>query len=813
MGKDEKFVYTTCMGGGCHEFCCLKTFVADGRITRTEKAVLTGPEADRFECCQKGMDYGRFAGNPNRLLYPQRRVGERGEGRFERISWDEAFDEIGAKLCEIRDAHGPQSVLFSSNVAGYPLGSTGALYPAIQMRFVHAFDASQSMMTAVDGSFFGAQAIDLGDVFAYGESDPRLLEKAKHILIWGSNPIGNTRAGVTTRSIIEAKEANGATITHVGLFYNSTAAKSDRFVPIRRGTNAALALSMAREIIERGAQDDAYLLTHTVAPLLVRADTGRFLRMSDISPEGPEALYVALSEGAPVPVAPHSHDTSACELDAETELNGIACKTAFRMLREHLAQWTFERQEGVTGVPADVARAMTDEYLAAKPANIYLEEAMRYANAVQSYRAVELLAYLSGNIGVEGGGVTITGMGGGHPSGLNDAAVAIPEGLENMKGHQVFSEDVFDLDRDDYPFKAYFGMMGNPVHSNPGRGRVWEKFFDKMELVVVCDIFMSDTAKFADYLLPDTCTFERYELAPQGNHIILMEPAVERAGEVKSGTEILTGIAQRVGLGHLFELTDKEWLITRLMTNDPGYANVQPPITFERLGEEKMVRLAVPETLYDPMATDDFRTPSGRIEFYSEDYAEIGYAMAKLDPTLVDRMSDEDKAAYPLHLFVGRPRVMMQTQPFNVMEDLVELQGREPWMLMNPREAEARGVRDGDKVEAYNANGNAVMRARVSRACPPGVAQMWLSYRAEEYEQGGPTFMMETVGTYKTVDDFARRWREVQIARRGLAPGEKPSFEALMMGRAPETMNFDRSFCGNYDIIWDNCCNVRKAQA
>ena len=100
------------------------------------------------------------------------------------------------------------------------------------------------------------------------------------------------------------------------------------------------------------------------------------------------------------------------------EIEGIVCKPAFQMLIDHLEEWTFERQEELTDVPAEVASALVDEYLAATPANIYLEEGLRYQNALQSYRAIELLAYLSGNIGKEGGGVTLIGMGNGHPTGL-----------------------------------------------------------------------------------------------------------------------------------------------------------------------------------------------------------------------------------------------------------------------------------------------------------------------------------------------------------------------------------------------------------
>lgn len=810
---EERFTYNTCMGGGCHEFCCLKTITRDGKIVRTEKAILTGPESDRFECCQKGMEYARFADHPDRLCYPMKRTGERGEGKFERISWDQALSEIGTKVNELRERYGSRSILFTINTAGYPAGSS-SLLPPILMRFIHSFDASASCMTSVDQSFFGAQAIDLGDVFAYGMSDPRLIAKSKHIIIWASNPVGNTRAAVTTRAILDAREA-GATITTIGLFYNSTAAKSDRFVPIRRGTDTALALSMAREIIKRGACDFDYLGKCTVAPFLVRTDTGAFLRGCDVSAEGDPANYVMVSNGVPTEVSPHAHwDVEGIQFEGAIEIEGIVCKPAFQMLIDHLEEWTFERQEELTDVPAEVASALVDEYLAATPANIYLEEGLRYQNALQSYRAIELLAYLTGNIGKEGGGVTLIGMGNGHPTGLNEAPVAFPEGLENAKGNYVYPEDLYEeMSKDDPCYKAYFNLMGNPVHSNPGRNGIWKDFFDKMELVVVHDVFMSDTGKFADYLLPDTCTLERYELLPQGNHIILNEPAVERGEEVRTGSEFISALAQQVGLGNLFDKSDVEWMQVRLQTQDPAFTNVEPPITWERLKDEKLIRLAVPDTLYDPLATEDFMTASGRIEFYSEDYASVGMPMATWSPCLIDQLSAEDSARYPMHLFVGRPRLFMQTQPFNVIEDLIELHGKEPWMWLNAADAQLRGIQDGDMVEVYNDRGKAVLVAHLSSGCPKGVAYMWLNYRYDDYEEGGPTELMSTCGIYDTMDAFGKHWRLTQQRNRGLAPGEMPSFQAMMEGRMPTTMNWNVSFAGNYDIIWDNYCNVCKAEA
>jgi len=114
MSVEEEFVYTACMGTGCHEGCFLKTFVENGKVARTEQGILGPPEGLRYGICQKGIEYARFPYLPTRLLHPLKRVGERGEGKFREISWDQAMQEIGAKLRGIRDKYGSESVVVNT---------------------------------------------------------------------------------------------------------------------------------------------------------------------------------------------------------------------------------------------------------------------------------------------------------------------------------------------------------------------------------------------------------------------------------------------------------------------------------------------------------------------------------------------------------------------------------------------------------------------------------------------------------------------------------------------------------------------------
>ena len=213
------------------------------------------------------------------------------------------------------------------------------------------------------------------------------------------------------------------------------------------------------------------------------------------------------------------------------------------------------------------------------------------------------------------------------------------------------------------------------------------------------------------------------------------------------------------------------------------------------------MRLNVPTGPYDPFESVGFLTPSGQFEFYCEDLTEADEAMAKWVPPLINTPK---RGEYPLHLIVARHRVFMQTQ-FTDFPDLREVAGKEPWMQINPVDAASRGISDSDMVEVYNDRGKLKVKARLSQVVPPGVVQMWFGYRAGEYLEGAPTLLQVPLGTAETQDAAARRWLEVVKQRWLPLPGELPSWE-----RWPYTINGEWIIAGNWDVIWDNYCQVRN---
>jgi anaerobic selenocysteine-containing dehydrogenase len=789
MNVKETFVYTACPGWGDHEYCAIKTIVKDGKIVRTEKPDYTGPEAKEGFICQKGITSGRHPYLPGRLLHPLKRVGERGEGKWQQISWEQALDEIGAKLVEIRDKYGPESLALWNVAASNP-PSVG-LANLLAIRFGGLWGAVDSLQAyGLDNGPMYSSFFELGTALGYMTTDPNVLDYSKYIIVWGANPLENQQR---IAKHLAAAQDRGVKVVDIGLVFDATAGKADWFIPVKPGSDAALALSMAYLIVEQELYDQDFLVKYTVAPFLVRAENGKFVRDAD-------GNYIAWDKAAnrPVSIEPKAENPpTQLSLKGEFSVDGVACKPAFQLLIEHLHDYTPEKQEAITGVAPETVRKLTQEYAGNKPAMMLGALGMRYQNQGESYRALFLLSVLTGNIGVLGGGATCELMPSGYPIILNDFPIMFPNGLEADKTKYVRQDDFFEQVKTGkpYPIKAFFKANGNPVHNCPNRSRWIEETFPQMDLIVEFDIWMTDTGEYADYVLPDCTSFERAEIIASAcyNHIVLQEPAIKPLGEARDPAFLWREIAKRVGLGEYFDKTTEEWLEIRLQPTYPMIADIQPPLTMERLKKEKLVRAAVPETPYDPYASRKFPTESGRIEFYVERLADLDGAFAKYRPTL-EVPDGVRESPYTYHFFSGRQRFFMQSL-FTDDPWMVKLSGGEPAARMNPVDAAKEGLKDGDVIECFNQRGKVRAALRLDEAIPPGTVQVWFGWRQRQFEEGTYAELLVPLGGPETKNDLSERWWQVVEQE-----GKVGSFFA----------GGESALAGAWDTIWDCACDVRK---
>jgi molybdopterin-containing oxidoreductase family molybdopterin binding subunit len=794
--SEEKFVYTACPGWGDHDYCAIKTIVKDGKIVRTEKPCYTGADFAEGHICQKGLTAGRQPYNPNRLLYPlKRKEGTpRGGGEWERISWDQALDEIAAKLLDIREKYGPQSVVVWNLAASTP-PNVGIL-TQLPHRFISLWGATDPLLSqALDNGPLYTQFYNFGPSgLVYFMIDPRNFDSSDYILVWGADPIANQMR--VAKHLVEAK-MNGAKITDIGVIFDATAGWCDDFVGVAPGSDGYLALAMANHIVKTNQYDEAFLTTNTTATYLIRCDDGMYYHDAN----GDFAVWDEAA-GAAVPVAPAHGEIKATKpaLLGQYRVGDVDCKPAFQLLVESLEEFAPEQAEKIVHIPASEVTRLADEYAAAKNAYIIGALGLRYVNQGETYRSFYILGFLTGNVGHPGAGVTAELLPSGYPISLNTSCIARPLGREGNKAHCVRMPDFFEeVKAADQPYHAFIKTAGNPVHNNPTRAR-WENLFDKMDLVVDIDVWMTDTSELADYVLPDCMPFERYDIInmPTYNHVVLQEPAIEPQGEARDAAYLWRELGKRLGMGEWFDKSMEEWIEMTLDTDYPLIANIDPPVTLERLKKEKVIRsLAPADPPFDPTAGMVFATKSGRIEFYNEQLKHLGFELPRYIPPIESPVIDNNNKEYPYQLFTGRQRFFMQSMftddPINV-----ELSGGEPATRINPADAEREGLKDGDKVEVYNQRGHVVTKLCLDEAVPSGTIHVWFGWRRRHFEDGMYNEMLIPLGDISTIDAVANQWWNDLVDSLG--------------GYADTGTNFELILSGAWDHMWDCACAIRKAE-
>lgn len=629
----------------CPDACGMLAWVRDGQIVR----VSGDPDhpVTRGAICGKATRYAERVYSPDRVLYPQRRVGLKGEAHFERISWDEALDHVAERFHAVIREHGAEAILPYSFAGTMGITSIGSM----DRRLFHRLGASQLARTVC--SIAGNVGYDY-TIGGKRGTDPETTSRARYIIAWGSN-----LASVNMHQMTYVRQAQraGATFVHIDVQRNRTTAFADRFVQLRPGTDAALALGMMHVILRDGLHDAEYVRQHTVG---------------------------------------------------------------FEALAERVRAYPPERVERISDVPAEVVETLAREYATTRPAFI------RIGNGLQHHdnggMAVRTIACLPGLVGawrdVGGGAVKSNG---GYAA-MNDAALMRPDLLAgraprtinmNQLGHAL-------TELDDPPVKAMVVYNTNPAIVAPDQTRVLAGLAREDLFTVVHEQLMTDTARYADILLPATTHFEQTDLYSSYWHLYLAlaEPAVAPLGEAKPNVEFFALLAQRLGFDDACFQDDVETLIGQALENpsNPFLAG----ITLERLKEGGPVRLNVEEP-HPAFADGHFPTPSGKIELYSERMARDGFDPLPTHTPLLEGGDGEQPPTgpYPL-LFVTPPNHFFLNSTYANMPSNIRSEER-PRLEIHPEDARARDILDGDAVRVFNARGAVQLEASLTEDVRPGV--------------------------------------------------------------------------------------------
>lgn len=788
MAHDESFVYTACPGWGDHDYCTIKTVVKDGKIERTERVIYSDPEKTEGHICQKGCLAARMPYDPSRVMYPMKRKGERGSGQWERISWDQALDEIADKLKAIEKEHGPESIALWNFAAGVP--PSAGFETLMPGRFANLMGLTYPMASvSLDNGPFYAEFYATNGAYPHIIVDPRTMIGTDLIYIWGCNPIENQMR--IAKSLVRARE-QGAKIVDIGLVFDGTAGWADEFYPARPGSDGHLAMAFADYILAHDLEDKAYLVEKTNAAYLVDVETGLLARDED----GKYLVFDNAAGAVAFVDAPKgAYPSDDIALLGSFEHEGRVLKTALQILKDVAAEYNAEKVADEVGLPAETITALAKQWAEADTAFIASGYGLRYYNANETYRIFNMLGMLTGRLGKKHCGIIEGLQTQCFPVVLNDGSVSMPLGADNLKAKCMRQADWFsEADSPDSPYKALIVAEGNPVHQQPDRNR-WLRIVENMDLVVDIDVWLTDTGEIADYVLPDCMSFERQDIVMAAcyNHVILQEPAIEPVADAKDPVELWSELGRRMGFGEYFDKTNDEWCAIRLNTPEPLKDPDGEPITWERLKKEKMIRTNAPaDVYYDGWALDGgkWATDTGRIEIYAERLRDFGLAVTHPRDTLAIGKSDE----YPFQLFSGRQRFFMQSSftddPINV-----ELSGGSPSTRLNPKDARMLGLADGDKVEVYNEMGHVVTRLDVDECVPPGTVHVWFGWRRRQFEEGTYAECVQTYATPKTTQALENKWADDWVAA-------GRSFNMFLDPIAAEI--------ASSDCYWDSWCNIRK---
>lgn len=604
--------------------------------------------------CAKVRPYLDHVYHPDRLLHPMRRVGPKGSGQWERISWAEAIAEIGQQWRAIIAQYGAEAIL--------PYSYSGTL-GLVQMtvsstRFWNRLGASRLARSICGAAAEYAVNMTLGVRQSPAYQD---VTHSKLVIVWGHNPVTTSPHFMPH---LRQAQRNGCKLIVIDPRRTRTARGADQHIAPIPGTDGALALGLAHVIVNENLHDETWLQQYTVG--------------------WPE-------------------------------------------LQARLAEYPPSRVAEITGVAVDTIIQLAHEYGTMQPALIKIADGLqRNRHGGQNVRAICTLPALTGQYGRRGGGLAYSASG---VVQWDYAALTYwddcpPRGRRvnmNRLGAALTGE------ASDPPIQSLYVFGANPMAASPNAGFIAQGLLREDLFTVVHELFMTDTAAYADIVLPATSQLEQVDLHKAYGHTTLSynHQAIPPLGEAKCNWDVMRLLAEEMGFNEPWLQQSTEAVIEELfIASQPN----NPPLhgmTLEQLKSNGSVPMALPENGL-PFADLTFPTPSGKVELYSQQMAQAGF-----DPVAGWQAIEEDYAPPtaaqshdetlgPLDLLTGAAHHFVTTS-FANQPELLKREGS-PFVEIHPVDAAARQITDGDTVIVENGRGWCKLRAVVTEAVRPGVA-------------------------------------------------------------------------------------------
>jgi anaerobic selenocysteine-containing dehydrogenase len=622
--------------------------------------------------CVKLKDYEKRHYHPDRLLYPLRRTGPKGSGQFERITWDDALDEITTRWKAIIEEYGPQAIIPYSY-----LGHQGLVHG------LNGGDAFFNKMgaTVCERTFCGEGSCTawLLTVGPTAGVDPESFIHSKYIVIWGCNSVSTN---IHHWHIVKDAQKKGAKVVVIDPYRSRTAKEADWHIAPKPGTDGALAMAMMQVIIEEGLQDQDYVDNYTVG-------------------------FAELAE----------------------------------RVKTRTPEWAAE----ITGIPAEDIRRFAREYATTQPAAIRLGVALeRNYGGGQAIRAVTCLPALTGAWRHVGGGATQFPVWE-HPYKFDviSRPDLIPEGTRVINAIQIGRALNGEMNLDS-PIKSMMCWNANPVTQAAETDKIVEGLMREDLFMVSAEHFLSDTASYADIVLPAAMGAEMEDMILSWGHLYLTynEKCVDAPGEALPNNEIFRRLAARMG----YEEDNFKWSDTECLEN---YVDWDSPacdgIDLNYMREHGFARLNVgTKDNRAPHKAGNFPTPSGKCHFMVEGATNFvaapfrqmyeGFQPGEPIDSLPDYVPSRETPAtnpelaekYPLNIISPKSHGFLNSCYGNI-DEKIKGQG-EQFVLISPVDADCRNIQNGDTVKVFNDRGGFEGKAQITDDVSAGIVVATLGY-------------------------------------------------------------------------------------
>jgi anaerobic selenocysteine-containing dehydrogenase len=738
-------------------FCALcKSRCGAILVTREGRFIGQEPNPDHptgQSLCIKGRAAAEIVYSPQRQLYPLRRTRPKGDADpgWQRITWEEALDRTASELDRIRKEAGAEAIAFGlTTPSGTPISD--------DLRWIERFINAFGSPNVAYGTEICNWHKDHAHAFTFGRSiaSPD-FEKSECIVLWGHNPSATWLDHATA---VRSARTRGTRLVVIDPRRAGFAMRADQWLRVRPGADGALALGIAGEMIRNGWFDAEFVRDWTNGPLLVRKDTNRFLRACDLAapPSGAkDGDLVAWDANAGLPIGYSASQRAYLqpvipELDASVEFlsphgASIACRTAFGLYRDLCNEYPPDRVEAIAWVKAAQVTETAKLLFEARPVSYYAWSGIgQHTNATQTDRAISTLMALTGSFDAPGGNVEYArpparDVSGGELLSAAQRAKCIElarsplgPGRDSWIGSDVLYEAI--LHGKPYPIRGLFDFGKNFIlsHASGDRGA---QALAKLDFHVHTDVVMTPTAGFADIFLPINTPWERdalrvgFEGSQAAQNLVQLRQAViPSAGETASDGYVVFELAKRLGFGDLFWDGD---------INAGLNAIIAPlGLTLDDLRAQPGGISVAGEPHYFRYRQEGFKTPTGRIEIFSESFREAGENPLPqfVEPAVSPRRPGND--AFPLVLTSAKVVHYCHGQHRHVPS--LRRRSPDPEVSMHPDAAAERTIGEGDWVEIRTQNGRARMRAKFDLSLDRRVVSAQYGWWQGNDELGLPAF-------------------------------------------------------------------------